>query len=120
MESGESLAVIDGRRDSRPPAPGDRESTLDVGGLAGYDSVRFPSVALHFDDDGSGLRLAVRQDFLSEDGSAYGRRLDTVWSLGDDDLIAAACGIVDRDLTASEWAQYVGTGVPYRATCSSD
>ena len=120
VESGESLAVIDGRRDSRPPAPGDRESTLNVGGLAGYDSVRFPSVALHFDDDGSGLRLAVRQNFLSEDGSAYSRRLDTVWSLGDDDLIAAACGIVDRDLTASEWAQYVGTGVPYRATCSSD
>ena len=41
-------------------------------------------------------------------------------SLGDDDLIDAACGIVDRDLTEAEWAQYVGAGVPYRATCSSD
>jgi DNA-binding SARP family transcriptional activator/WD40 repeat protein len=120
VESGESLAVIDGRRDYRPRAPGDRESTFNVGGLAGYDSVRFPAIALDFADEGSALSLAVRQNFLSEDGSAYGRRLDTVWSLGDDDLIAAACGIVDRDLTASEWAQYVGADVPYRATCSSD
>jgi WD40 repeat protein len=119
VESGESLAVIDGRRDYRSRAPGDRESTFNVGGLAGYDSVRFPAIALDFADEGSGLSLAVRQNFLSEDGSAYGRRLDTEWSLGDDNLIAAACGIVERDLTAAEWAQYVGAGVPYRATCST-
>ena len=61
----------------------------------------------------------MTQNFLGEDGTGYSRRLDTDWSLRTDDLISTACRIVDRDLTEQEWAQYVGEGVPYRATCTA-
>ncbi|HEX9259896.1 MAG TPA: BTAD domain-containing putative transcriptional regulator [Acidimicrobiales bacterium] len=115
VESGDSVAVIDGRRDYRPGRPGDRAVTLDIPGVG---IVRMPLVALSFDDEGTGLDLNVVQNFTAEDGSLYHRSLGTQWSLGDDDLIETACRIVGRDLTEQEWAKYIGDSVAYRATCS--
>jgi WD40 repeat protein len=119
-DSGESIAVLDGRRDYGPPAAGDTEASIELP-LDGTDltSARFPSVTLRFGDAGNGLDLSVIQGFQSEDGTRFSRRLATEWSLDDQDLIEAACGIVRRDLTEAEWAQYVGAGVPYRPTCSA-
>ena len=41
------------------------------------------------------------------------------WSLRPDDWARSVCTIVGRDLTTSEWNQYVGPDVPYHRTCSS-
>jgi len=119
-QTGESLAALDGRRDYRPPAPGDHERFIDFGyANSDWAVAHFPTVILDFDSDGTGLSLAVIQTFDRPDGTAYSRSLDTDWSLRTDDLIDTACGIVGRDLTEQEWAQYVGEGVDYRPTCST-
>ena len=120
VESGASLAVLDGRRDYRPPAPGDREAFVDFGWIEEQFAVsRFPLIALNFDEEGTGLSLAVIQQFDRPDGTAYSRSLGTDWSLRTDDLIDTACRIAGRDLTEQEWAQYVGEGAPYRQTCTA-
>jgi WD40 repeat protein len=116
IESGDSVAVIDGRRDYRPSTPGDREARVDLGSEG---MVRFPVVALSFGDDGIGLDLNVVQAFSTEEGTEYQRSLGTRWSLRDDDVIETACRIVGRDLTEQEWAKYIGDSVPYRATCTT-
>jgi len=120
-ETGESVAVIDGRRDYRPGEPGTRESRTDACGGLGqcvYD-VHWPQVDLRFNADGTELRLKVLQELERADGSRFHRSLGTEWSLRDDDMVDAACRIVGRDLTKQEWSLYVGERVPYRATCSS-
>jgi WD40 repeat protein len=115
VESGESIAVLDGRRDYRPGAPGDTP--------AGYNlspgAVVWPVATLNFDDDGTGLDLNVVQIFATEGGSGFQRALGTQWSLSDDDLTETACRIVGRDLTQDEWTKYIGDSVPYRATCTT-
>ena len=40
------------------------------------------------------------------------------WSLRTDDWITAACTIVGRDLTRTEWNRYIGVSVPYHRTCT--
>jgi WD40 repeat protein len=116
VDSGDSVAVIDGRRDYRPSTPGDREFRIDLGTEG---MVRVPLVALSFGDDGNGLDLNVVQSFTSVAGIEYQRSLGTRWSLRDDDVIETACRIVGRDLTEQEWAKYIGDSIPYRATCST-
>jgi len=41
----------------------------------------------------------------------------TIWDLNVNDWLAKACGIAGRELTRSEWAQYIGTLAPYQDTC---
>jgi uncharacterized delta-60 repeat protein len=48
---------------------------------------------------------------VSEDGTAQ------VWLWRPEDLIAAACRRLPRNLTPEEWQQYIGPEVPYHATC---
>jgi WD40 repeat protein len=122
VETGESVAVIDGRRDYRPGEPGAREFTIDIcSDFLGqcYSDFRLPQVDLRFNADGTELRLKVLQEFERADGSGFHRSLGTEWSLRDGDMVDATCRIVGRDLTKQEWALYVGERVPYRATCSS-
>jgi WD40 repeat protein len=114
--SGESLAVIDGRRDYRPSASGDRESTIPI---AGFGDVAFPTVTVWSSDDGSVLHAQVVQAFVRADGTGFQRSLGTEWSMKVDDWVKAACHIVGRDLTQQEWDTYIGTGVPYHATCTT-
>ena len=42
----------------------------------------------------------------------------TDWSVDADGLAASACGVANRNLSAPEWTQYVGTFDPYERTCS--
>jgi WD40 repeat protein len=114
--SGESLAVIDGRRDYRPSASGDRESTIPI---AGFGDVAFPTVTVWSSDDGSVLHAQVVQAFVRTDGTGVQRSLGTEWSMNVDNWVKAACGIVGRDLTQEEWETYIGAGVPYHATCTT-
>jgi WD40 repeat protein len=115
VESGESMAVIDGRRDYRPSAPGDTPAAYNLvpGGIV------FPTATLSFDGDGTGLDLNVVQIFSNDGGAGFNRSLGTQWSLSDDALTETACRIVGRDLTEDEWAKYIGDSVPYRATCTT-
>jgi WD40 repeat protein len=115
LESGDSLAVIDGRRDYRPDAPGERQTSI----AAGPYTIYFPLAALRFDEDGTALDLTVVQSFTTEGPAWYHRSLDTNWSLQADDLIGTACRLAGRELTEDEWAKYIGDSVPYRATCST-
>ena len=115
LQSGDSLAVIDGRRDYRPDVPGDRETSIAVGPYTIY----LPLAALRFDEEGTALDLTVVQSFTTEGPAWYHRALDTRWSLHADDLIETACRLAGRDLTQDEWAKYIGDSVPYRATCST-
>ena len=62
LESGDSLAVIDGRRDYRPDAPGEQETSV----AAGPYTIYFPLAALRFDEDGTALDLTVVQSFTTE------------------------------------------------------
>jgi WD40 repeat protein len=115
VESGESMAVIDGRRDYRPSAPSDTPAAYNLvpGGIV------FPTATLSFDGAGTGLDLNVVQTFSTGGGAGFHRALGTQWSLSDDALTETACRIVGRDLTEDEWAKYIGDSVPYRATCST-
>jgi WD40 repeat protein/tRNA A-37 threonylcarbamoyl transferase component Bud32/energy-coupling factor transporter ATP-binding protein EcfA2 len=114
--TGASVALLDGRRDYGPPDLGATVVTQDLGQLG---IVRLPSVALSFDGDGTGLNLSVVQGYVRTDGTAFNRRLSTHWSIRTDDMTAAACRIVGRDLTEQEWKQWVGDIVPYHATCTA-
>jgi WD40 repeat protein len=40
-----------------------------------------------------------------------------LWDLDPQVWIARTCAIVNRNLSADEWKQYVGPGTPYRRTC---
>ncbi len=40
-----------------------------------------------------------------------------VWAWQADDLIMNACAVVTRNLTRSEWQQYIGDVLPYQAVC---
>ena len=42
-----------------------------------------------------------------------------LWRWRADDLEAAICERVGRDLTADEWGEYVGNDVPHRPICHS-
>jgi WD40 repeat protein len=43
----------------------------------------------------------------------------TLWQYRPEDLIADACSRVTRNLTRSEWKQYIGDALPYQAVCSN-
>jgi len=47
----------------------------------------------------------------SKDGTAR------VWVYRTEDLIADACSRVTRNLTLTEWQQYIGDALPYQAVC---
>ena len=94
----------------------DREARFDFGPEG---MVRFPVVALSFDDQGTGLDLNVVQNFASEGGTQYQRSLGTRWSLRDDDLIETACRLAGRDVTEDDWAKYIGDSVPNEGSCST-
>ena len=66
-------------------------------------------VDVTFSPDGSWLATASR-DHTVRVWTTY------LWTLGDDDLVDLACTVAGRDLTESEWQQYL-PGRPYRATC---
>jgi hypothetical protein len=40
-----------------------------------------------------------------------------VWWWKPEDLIAAACARLPRNLTLEEWLEYIGEDEPYRPTC---
>jgi WD40 repeat protein len=40
-----------------------------------------------------------------------------LWDLDPQVWISRTCSIVNRNLSADEWKQYVGPGTPYRKTC---
>jgi len=50
-------------------------------------------------------------------GSSDGTIRVWLWRL--EDLIAEACRRLPRNLTHAEWQQYIGSGIPYDATCSN-
>ena len=116
LQTGDSLAEIDGRQDYRPSVPGDRETSLAYGPYTIY----FTMAALSFNEEGTALDLTVVQSFTTDGPAWYHRSLDTHWSLSGDDLIDTACQLAGRDLTEDEWAKYIGDSVPYRATCSGN
>jgi WD40 repeat protein len=69
--------------------------------------------ALAFDDAGGSLIAAsVTRTIAGATGVTIKRYL-----LHRDAVIAQACARVTRKLSATEWMKYVGTDVPYRASC---
>jgi len=40
-----------------------------------------------------------------------------IWETSSGKLVSLICGLVKRDMTASEWTDNVGTGIPYEKTC---
>ena len=61
---------------------------------------------------GSHLLTAVAE------GSFIASAVVTDWPLAIPDLVAAACNEAGRNLTTSEWTQYVGTFDAYEKTCA--
>jgi len=40
-----------------------------------------------------------------------------LWDIDPDYWVSRTCAMVDRNLSAAEWKQYVGTDTPYQKTC---
>lgn len=66
--------------------------------------------------------------FLSADASGDGKVMATynywalnvsLWTLDEPDLRARVCRAVGRDLSRTEWRQYVGTGLPHTPVCAA-
>jgi WD40 repeat protein len=51
--------------------------------------------------------------------SASHDRTVMLWDLDPQVWISRTCAIVNRNLSAEEWKQYIGPGTPYRQTCPS-
>ena len=47
----------------------------------------------------------------------YETKTIRVWAMDLAELVALACRTAGRNLTAEEWRQFVGAGVPYQQTC---
>jgi len=57
---------------------------------------------------------------FSPDGMALAAATEStpVYSrLDDAAMVSAACRVVDRELTPTEWDKYLGSDTPYRDTC---
>jgi WD40 repeat protein len=98
---GRYLAAISGKRTA---------SVYDV--ATGYEVSRImlasPAWKLAFDGTGTHLVVAAFAAFQLEFSSYLLRPSDMI-----DDL----CSRLSRNLTAKEWAEYIGDEVPYRRTC---
>ena len=101
--SGEAIAHLDGRT------------------VASADATR--GLVVSFADDNQSVRMVeVRPPVAGEGATADPTvRLvrTTTWSLRTADWIDAACTIVNRDLTETEWRNYVSATLPYQPTCTS-
>jgi WD40 repeat protein len=49
--------------------------------------------------------------------SASSDRTVRLWDLDPQSWVARLCRLANRNLSAPEWEQYIGTGIPYRRTC---
>ncbi len=73
-------------------------ATIDLGEIEAYEA------GAAFNSDGMELAVDTEQGIV-------------VWDLDPDHWVDAACDVAGRNLTHTEWDQYIGDLAPYRATC---
>ena len=79
-----------------------------------WDLATRQPVGAAFPNDPDAVSIATGPDALLITG--VGNRL-LVWNVDPDSWAEVACQAAGRNLTHEEWAQYIGTAVPYERTC---
>lgn len=112
LHTGQSIAILDGC------ATAPFSTVVGVGPTQPTDpSAPTREMVVSFGPDRDSVTVTDAQQLAtSQSGSDAVRAVG--WSLRPADWVAAACAIVGRDLTTTEWDQYVGPDVPYHRTCT--
>ena len=108
LHTGASIAVFDGRTTAPP--------FTSFGNFYGFDQGPYAQFVVSFEASGSTVTVTGERSTAPGASSSFVRT--ATWSLLPSDWERAACTIVGRDLTTDEWAQYVGSAVPYHHTCT--
>jgi WD40 repeat protein len=97
--------------DGRTLASGSRDNTVILWDVAARQPLGKPFThanevwVVAFSPDGKTLASGGRDNAL------------ILWDVSLASWQQRACRIANRNLKASEWGQFIGTGVPYRQTC---
>ena len=110
LHNGQSIAVLDGRNAvPYPPLPRDPPTYVKwVNAQATRDLV------ISFGPNDDSVTVTDAHPLVQGSRTVH----TATWSLRPDDWALAACSLVGRDLTTTEWNTYIGAGVAYHHTCT--
>jgi WD40 repeat protein len=69
------------------------------------------------------LDARARSLLFTSDKKLYAAMSDKsirIWETSSTTLVSSICRLVNRDLTAGEWVEIIGTEIPYEKTCSEN
>jgi WD40 repeat protein len=118
LHTGQSIAILDGRTAVHYPGVPATASNANTGPFIKWTNAQATrDMVVSFGAHDESITVT---DAQTPDPAHTTHTVRAVtWSLRPADWVAAACTIVGRDLTTSEWNQYVGPDVPYHRTCTT-